>query len=157
MCCFKGAGQDREVDMLKELQLSLLLVLLLVCVFFYQLNLKSGCVFSCLPPQKSQQDPEALLGQGHGIVFIETSERMEPTPLVSCAVESAAKIYPGQPVAFFMKGFHNTTRLPSNSTYPGFSLLSAIDNVFFFPLDMEKLFEDTPLLSWYTHVSVQRN
>lgn len=141
--------------MLKELQFFLLVVLLLVCVFFYQLNLKSGCVFSCLP-QQSQQDPEALLGQGHGIVFIETSERMEPTPLVSCAVESAAKIYPGQPVAFFMKGLYNATR-PSNSTYPGFSLLSAIDNVFFFPLDMERLFEDTPLLSWYTHVSVQRN
>ncbi|XP_059018700.1 alpha-1,4-N-acetylglucosaminyltransferase isoform X3 [Mustela lutreola] len=153
------AGQERDVDMLKELQLFLLGILLLVCVFFYQLNVKSSCLFSCLPPQKSQQDPGALLGHGHGIVFIETSERMEPTPLVSCAVESAAKIYPGQPVAFFMKGLYDTTWLPSNSTYPGFSLLSAIDNVFFFPLDMERLFEDTPLLSWYTRInaSVESN
>lgn len=141
--------------MLKELHLFLLVVLLLVCAFFYQLSLKSSCFF-CLPPQQLEQDPGALLGNGHGIVFIETSERMEPTPLVSCAVESAAKIYPRQPVAFFMKGLCNTTRLPSNSTYPGFSLLSAIDNVFLFPLDMKRLFEDTPLLSWYTRVSVQR-
>lgn len=156
LCFFQGAGRERDVDMLKELQLFLLGILLLVCVFLYRLNVKSSCLFSCLPPQKSQQDPGALLSHGRGIVFIETSERMEPTPLVSCAVESAAKIYPGQPVAFFMKGLYDTTWLPSNSTYPGFSLLSAIDNVFFFPLDMKMLFEDTPLLSWYTRVSVER-
>lgn len=142
--------------MLKELQLSLSVILLLACVFFYQLTLKSTCLFSCLPPYKSQQGLEALLSHGRSIVFLENSERMEPSPLVSCAVESAAKIYPEQPVVLFMKGLNNSAQLPTNSTYRALSLLSAIDNVFLFPLDMERLFEDTPLLSWYSQVSVQR-
>uniref|UniRef100_A0A673TKF9 Alpha-1,4-N-acetylglucosaminyltransferase n=1 Tax=Suricata suricatta TaxID=37032 RepID=A0A673TKF9_SURSU len=143
--------------MLKELQFFLSAVLLLACVFFYQFSLKSSCLF--LPSSKFQPDLEAVLGSGRGVVFIETSERMEPTPLVSCAVESAARIYPEKPVAFFMKGLNNTSWLPSNSTHPAFSLLSAIDNVFLFPLDMKMLFEDTPLLSWYTHInaSVESN
>ncbi|XP_046513806.1 alpha-1,4-N-acetylglucosaminyltransferase [Equus quagga] len=139
--------------MLKELQLSLWVVLLLACGFLYQLSLKSSCLFSCLPPSKALQDPEALLGQGRSIVFLETSERMEPSPLVSCAVESAARIYPEQPVVFLMKGLNDSTQLPPNSTASAFSLLSAIDNVFLFPLDMKRLFEDTPLSSWYAQVN----
>ncbi|KAM5314849.1 alpha-1,4-N-acetylglucosaminyltransferase-like [Glossophaga mutica] len=145
--------------MLKELQLFLLAVLLLSCGFLYQLALKSSCLFSCLPPNKSQQGLGALLGKGRSIVFLETSERMEPPPLVSCAVESAAKVYPEQPVVFFMKGLSHSMQMPPNSTSPAFSLLSAIDNVFLFPLDMKKLFEDTPLFSWYAqiNISAQRN
>ncbi|EHB11216.1 Alpha-1,4-N-acetylglucosaminyltransferase, partial [Heterocephalus glaber] len=139
--------------MLKELQFSLSVVLLLACGFLYQLTLRSRCLFSCLPFSKSQQGQDALLSQGRSIVFLETSERLEPPPLVSCAVESAAKIYPEQPVIFFMKGLKNSTQLPSNSSYPAFSLLSGIDNVFFFPLDMNRLFENTPLFSWYTHIN----
>lgn len=142
------------MDMLKELQLSLLVILLLCSGFLYQLTLKSSCLFSCLPPYKSQREPQALLGKGRSIVFLETSERMEPSPLVACAVESAAKVYPDYPVAFFMKGLSSSMRLPPNSTYPAFSLLSAIDNVFLFPLDLKGLFEDTPLFSRYTRVSV---
>ncbi|XP_006846710.1 PREDICTED: alpha-1,4-N-acetylglucosaminyltransferase [Chrysochloris asiatica] len=136
--------------MLKELQLSLSVFLLLACGFLYQLTLKSSCLFSCMPTYKSQQGPEALLNQHHSIVFLETSERMEPPPLVSCAVESAARIYPEKPVVFFMKALNNSTQIPPNATYPAFSLLSTIDNVYLFPLDMKKLFEDTPLFSWYT-------
>ncbi|KAI5936276.1 Zinc finger protein DZIP1L [Manis javanica] len=151
----EGAGREGEVDMLKELQLSLSVILLLACVFFYQLTLKSTCLFSCLPPYKSQQGLEALLSHGRSIVFLETSERMEPSPLVSCAVESAAKIYPEQPVVLFMKGLNNSAQLPTNSTYRALSLLVAIDNVFLFPLDMERLFEDTPLLSWYSQALSQ--
>ncbi|XP_012519008.1 PREDICTED: alpha-1,4-N-acetylglucosaminyltransferase [Propithecus coquereli] len=139
--------------MLKELQLSLSVILLLACGFLYQLTLKSGCLFSCLPPFKSQQGLDALLSHGRSIVFLETSERMEPPPMVSCAVESAARIYPKRPVVFFMKGLNYSTQLPSNSTHPAFSLLSAIDNVFLFPLDMKRLFEDTPLFSWYTQIN----
>ncbi|ELW48590.1 alpha-1,4-N-acetylglucosaminyltransferase [Tupaia chinensis] len=142
------------MDVLKGLQLSLSVILLLACGFLYQLSLKSNRLFSCLPPFKSQQRLEALLSHGRSIVFLETSERTDPPPMVSCAVESAAKIYPGQPVAFFMKGLNNSTQLPSNATPPALSLLSAIDNVFLFPLDMRTLFEDTPLFSWYTRVNV---
>ncbi|XP_062970076.1 alpha-1,4-N-acetylglucosaminyltransferase-like [Cynocephalus volans] len=139
--------------MLKEAQFSLLVILLLACGFLYQLTLKSSCLFSCLHPFRSRQGPEALLSHRHSIVFIETSERMEPPPMVSCAVESAAKTYPEQPVAFFMKGLNSSSHLPSNSTYSAFSLLSAIDSVFFVPLDMKRLFEDTPLFSWYIQAS----
>ncbi|XP_003476556.1 alpha-1,4-N-acetylglucosaminyltransferase [Cavia porcellus] len=139
--------------MLKELQLSLSVGLLLACGFLYQVTLRSSCLFSCLPSSKSQQGPDALLSQGHSIVFLETSERREPPPLVSCAVESAAKTYPEQPVIFFMKGLNDSTQVPPNSSNPGFSLLSAIDNVFLFPLDLNRLFEDTPLFSWYTRIN----
>lgn len=140
----------------KGLQLSLSVILLLSCGFLYQLTLKPSCHLSCLPPYKSQQGLEAILGKGRAIVFLETSERMEPSPLVSCAVESAAKIYPEQPVAFFMKGLRDSRQLQPNATYPAFSLLSAIDNVFLLPLNMKRLFEDTPLFSWYPQVSIQR-
>ncbi|KAL1782749.1 alpha-1,4-N-acetylglucosaminyltransferase [Sigmodon hispidus] len=139
--------------MLKELHLSLSLVLVFTCGLLYQLTLRSNCFFACLPFFTSPQGPEGLLHNGRSIVFIETSERMEPPPLVSCAVESASKIYPERPVIFFMKRLSNTTQLTSNVSYPAFSLLSAIDNVFFAPLDMKKLFEDTPLFSWYTKVN----
>nr|XP_011719852.1 alpha-1,4-N-acetylglucosaminyltransferase isoform X2 [Macaca nemestrina] len=144
--------------MRKELQLSLSVTLLFACGFLYQFTLKSSFLF-CLPSFKSQQGLEALLSHRRGIVFLETSERMEPTHLVSCAVESAAKIYPERPVVFFMKGLTDSTPMPSNSTYPAFSFLSAIDNVFLFPLDMKRLFEDTPLFSWYNQIntSIERN
>ncbi|XP_004625044.1 alpha-1,4-N-acetylglucosaminyltransferase [Octodon degus] len=139
--------------MLKELQFSLSIVLLLACGFLYQITLRSYCLFSCLPSSKFQQGLDALLSQGHSIVFLETSERLEPPPLVSCAVESAAKTYPEQPVVFFMKGLNHSTQPPSNSSHPGLSLLSAMDNVFLSPLDLNRLFEDTPLFSWYTHIN----
>lgn len=140
--------------MLKELHVSLSLVLMFACGLLYQLTLRSQCFFACLPLFTSPQGPDGLLRSGRSIVFIETSERVEPPPLVTCAVESAAKIYPEQPIIFFMKKLSNATQLTPNASYPAFSLLSAIDNVFFVPLDMKKLFEDTPLFSWYTKVSV---
>nr|XP_004664414.2 alpha-1,4-N-acetylglucosaminyltransferase [Jaculus jaculus] len=138
--------------MLKELQLFLSLVLLIACGFLYRLTQRSPCLF-CLPPFKSPRGPEDLLSDGRSIVFIETSERLEPPPLVSCAVESAAKIYPNLPIAFFMKGLSNASQLAPDPSHPAFSLLSALHNVFFFPLDMKRLFEDTPLFSWYTKVN----
>ncbi|XP_055977431.1 alpha-1,4-N-acetylglucosaminyltransferase [Sorex fumeus] len=139
--------------MLRTLQLSLLAFLLLACGFLYQFSLRSSCLF-CLPSYRSQQGPEALLSTGHSIVFLETSERTEPSLLASCAVESAARIYPTQPVLFLMKGLHDSARQPPNSTHGAFPLLSAISNVFLFPLDMKRLFEDTPLFSWYMHVDI---
>lgn len=139
--------------MLKELQLSLLVILLLACGVLYQFSLKSSCFF-CLPSSTSKQGPEALLSTGRSIVFLETSERTEPSSLASCAVESASRIYPTQPVLFFMKGLNGSTQQSPNSTHRAFALLSAISNVFLFPLDMKTLFEDTPLFSWYIHVNI---
>ncbi|XP_006883418.1 PREDICTED: alpha-1,4-N-acetylglucosaminyltransferase [Elephantulus edwardii] len=138
--------------MLKQLQVLLSAFLVLSCGFFYLLSLKS----TSLPTIKSQKGLEALLGQDHGIiVFVETSGRMEPTPLATCAVESAARIYPERLVVFFMKTINGSTELPPNITHPAFSLLSAIDNVFLLPLDMKRLFEDTPLFLWYTQIDAR--
>ncbi|XP_037382565.1 alpha-1,4-N-acetylglucosaminyltransferase [Talpa occidentalis] len=143
------------MNLLREFHLSLLVFLLLVCGFLYQFNLKSSSLFSYLHSyNKPQQGLEAILSQGHGIVFLETSERMEPSLLASCAVESAAKVYPEHPVVLLMKGLNNSTQLPPNSSDSAFSVLSAMDNVFFFPLDMKRLFEDTPLSLWFAGVNV---
>lgn len=139
--------------MLKEIYLSLSLVLVFACGLLYQLTMRSQCFFACLPPFSFPQGLDGLLRSGRSIMFIETSERVEPPPMVSCAVESAAKIYPEQPIIFFMKGLRDSVQLTSNTSYPAFSLLSAINNVFFVPLDMGRLFKDTPLFSWYTKVN----
>jgi len=93
--------------------------------------------------------PEQVLNLGRSIIFLETTERLEPPPLVSCSVESAARIYQDRPIILFMKGLTNDTVLDSNSSYTAFSLLSSMKNVFLFPLQMENVFQETPLLQWY--------
>ncbi|XP_074067691.1 alpha-1,4-N-acetylglucosaminyltransferase [Macrotis lagotis] len=140
--------------MLKEFQISLSVFLLLfACGFLYEMTLKPRCFFSCIPTYKTMMKPENILRR-RSIVFLETTDRLEPSPLVSCAVESAARIYPERSIIFLMKGLdNNSTYLPLNATYPSFSLLSAIRNVFFFPLDMETLLQETPLFSWYTQIN----
>ncbi|KAG8511444.1 Alpha-1,4-N-acetylglucosaminyltransferase [Galemys pyrenaicus] len=142
------------MNLLREFYLSLLVILLLVCGFLYQFNLKSSSLFTYLYSYKPQQGLEAVLSQGRSIVFLETSDRTKPSPLASCAVESAAQVYPERPVVLLMKGLNNSTQLPSNLSDPAFSFFSEIGNVYFFPLDMKRLFEDTPLFSWFAHVNV---
>lgn len=98
--------------------------------------------------------PEQVLNVGKSIIFLETTERLEPPPLVSCSVESAARIYQDRPIILFMKGLTNDTVLDMNSSYTAFSLLSSMKNVFIFPLQMETVFQNTPLLQWYKQVSI---
>ncbi|XP_027701114.1 alpha-1,4-N-acetylglucosaminyltransferase [Vombatus ursinus] len=146
--------------MLKEFQISLSIFFLFTCGFLYEMTLKPRCFFSCTPAYKAMMKPEDILRHRRNIVFLETTNRLEPSPLVSCAVESAARIYPERSIIFLMKGLdNNSTHLPLNASYPGFSLLSAIENVFFFPLVMETLLQETPLFSWYTQInsSVEKN
>ncbi|XP_038600416.1 alpha-1,4-N-acetylglucosaminyltransferase [Tachyglossus aculeatus] len=139
--------------MLKEFQISLVIILMFAGGFLYELTLKRSCFF-CIPAFKSLVKLEDVLSHGRSIVFLETSDRLEPPPLVSCAVESASRIYRDRPVVFFLKGLNgNLTHLPSNSTNAAFSLLSGIRNVFLFPLDMRTLFQETPLFSWYSQIN----
>lgn len=98
--------------------------------------------------------PEQVLNVGKSIIFLETTERLEPPPLVSCSVESAARTYQDRPIILFMKGLTNDTVLEMNSSYTAFSLLSSMKNVFIFPLQMETVFQNTPLLQWYNQVSI---
>ncbi|XP_010212002.1 PREDICTED: alpha-1,4-N-acetylglucosaminyltransferase [Tinamus guttatus] len=140
--------------MMKKIQICLCFIV--VSGILYEISLLSGCIFSFIPLSKHFLTPEQVLSLGKSIFFLETTERLEPPPLVSCSVESAARIYPDRPVILFMKGLNNETALDSNSSYAAFSLLSSMSNVFIFPLQMEILFENTPLLQWYKEVNPEQ-
>ncbi|XP_053565739.1 alpha-1,4-N-acetylglucosaminyltransferase-like isoform X1 [Bombina bombina] len=93
------------------------------------------------------------LNQGNGIIFLETMDVLTPTHLVTCAVESAARVYPDRPVVLFMKGLVNVTLEDDQKKVRArFPALSSFENVYIFALKMEEIFKDTPLLSWYLKV-----
>ncbi|XP_071995736.1 alpha-1,4-N-acetylglucosaminyltransferase-like [Engystomops pustulosus] len=92
-----------------------------------------------------------VLKQGNGIIFLETSDRLQLPPLVLCAVESAARVYKDRPVAFFMKGLNDTNTEELVKRH--FPTLSFFRNVYFFPLKLKELFIGTPLHSWYKKIN----
>ncbi|KAM3930990.1 alpha-1,4-N-acetylglucosaminyltransferase-like [Leptodactylus fuscus] len=95
-------------------------------------------------------NPKVILSKGNGILFVETTKRMEPTSLILCAIESAARAYPDRPVIFFMNGLSDIiTEEDEKNIRKNFPSLSSFNNVYFLPLRFEDLFTDTPLLSWY--------
>ncbi|XP_074860137.1 lactosylceramide 4-alpha-galactosyltransferase [Carettochelys insculpta] len=105
-------------------------------------------------PQSVPSSPPAVSGRppppSRDIFFVETSERMNPSFLFMCSVESAARAHPETKVIILMKGFANR-----NFTLPkhwGFSLLSCFPNVEIWPLDLNDLFTGTPLADWYSVV-----
>ncbi|XP_068120845.1 alpha-1,4-N-acetylglucosaminyltransferase-like [Hyperolius riggenbachi] len=101
--------------------------------------------------------PFTILSKGNGILFMETTERMEPPSLVSCSIESAARVYPHRPVVYFMKGLGDvSTEEDLNRTRKHFPILSSFDNVYFFPLRMTELFMYTPLITWYQKVNPKK-
>ncbi|XP_067897852.1 lactosylceramide 4-alpha-galactosyltransferase-like isoform X2 [Heterodontus francisci] len=81
-----------------------------------------------------------------GIMLVQTSDEMNPSPLAICAVESAAKINPDKTVYYFMKGFNMES---SEHQYQALTLLSSIKNVVILPLNLEELFSNTDLAEWY--------
>ncbi|NWI61174.1 A4GCT acetylglucosaminyltransferase, partial [Calyptomena viridis] len=143
----KRPGKTR---MLRKIQICLCFCF--VSGILYEISLLSSCVFNYLPMAQHYLTPEQVLNLGKSIIFLETTERLEPPPLVSCSVESAARIYQDRPVILFMKGLTNETALDLNTSYAAFSLLSSMKNVFIFPLQMETIFQETPLLQWYNQV-----
>ncbi|XP_041035238.1 alpha-1,4-N-acetylglucosaminyltransferase-like [Carcharodon carcharias] len=88
-----------------------------------------------------------------GIMFVETSDKVEPTPLAACSVESAARLHPDKRVYFFMKGFNGKLSQYPQPNYTGIPLLSAISNVVLLPLNLTELFENTPLHEWHQKVN----
>ncbi|XP_056419505.1 alpha-1,4-N-acetylglucosaminyltransferase-like [Hyla sarda] len=98
--------------------------------------------------------PSEVLKKGDGIIFLETSDRLQPPPLVLCALESAARVYKDRPVAFFMKGLNDTNI--EKMVKKHFSVLSTLKNIYFFPLRFEEVFTGTPLHSWYIKLDVQK-
>lgn len=139
--------------MLRKIQICLCFCF--VSGILYEISLLSSCVFSYLPMAQQYLTPEQVLNLGKSIIFLETTERLEPPPLVSCSVESAARIYQDRPIILFLRGLTNETALDMNTSYAAFSLLSAMKNVFIFPLQMETVFQETPLLQWYNQVSAR--
>uniref|UniRef100_A0A8C8AK92 Lactosylceramide 4-alpha-galactosyltransferase n=1 Tax=Otus sunia TaxID=257818 RepID=A0A8C8AK92_9STRI len=100
-------------------------------------------VLSCLRPPAARGSPPSP----GDVVFVETSERMDPSDLFVCSVESVARTHPGTRVVVLMKGLAN-----GNASLPnhwGFSLLSCFPNVEFQPLNLQELFSGTPLAEWY--------
>ncbi|XP_042326712.1 lactosylceramide 4-alpha-galactosyltransferase [Sceloporus undulatus] len=82
------------------------------------------------------------------IYFVETSGRTNPSFLFMCSVESAARIHPELRIVVLMKGLVNY-----NNTLPkhlGISLFSCFSNIEMKPLDLNDLFSNTPLASWYS-------
>ncbi|KAM8954435.1 alpha-1,4-N-acetylglucosaminyltransferase-like isoform 2-T2 [Pelodytes ibericus] len=98
--------------------------------------------------------PMDVLSQGNGIMFLETTNRLNAPSFVLCAVESAARVYHDRPVVFFMKGLSKINSVDDeNKARMHFPTLSSLNNVYFFPLEMEEIFKDTPLQPWYKKVN----
>ncbi|KAJ7324985.1 hypothetical protein JRQ81_018005 [Phrynocephalus forsythii] len=149
----KVKGVEGTVKMLKEIQVCLCVFFVFSFGVFYELSQEHGCLFSCKPVSKELLKQNDVMIKDRSIIFLETTENLQPRPLVLCSVESAARIYSDRPVIFFMKGLDNQTMGNAKSSCPSLSFLSAMKNVFLFPLHMEVLFQDTPLLSWYLQVN----
>nr|XP_056706239.1 alpha-1,4-N-acetylglucosaminyltransferase [Euleptes europaea] len=142
--------------MLKEIRLYLCIFFVFAFGIFYELSIEPGCIFDCKPISKKFLTLQEVMTQGKKIIFLETTNRLQPSQLVLCSVESAARIYFDRPVLFFMKGLDNNTLVDVKSSCPALSALSAMDNVFIFPLKMDILFQDTPLLPWYLQINTTK-
>ncbi|XP_068135236.1 alpha-1,4-N-acetylglucosaminyltransferase-like [Hyperolius riggenbachi] len=78
---------------------------------------------------------------------------MQVPSLVLCAIESAARVYPDRQVVFFMEGFnHTNSEDDAKRALSHYPTLSSLENVHIYPLKIEELFNNTPLLQWYTEV-----
>lgn len=137
---------------MKEIRLFLCVVFLFAFGIVYELSQEPDCFFFCNPILKHFLRPNDVMSQGRSIIFLETTDHLQPSPLVLCSVESAARVYPDRPIIFFMKGLDSNTLQDIKSSYPSLFFLSTMKNVFLFPLQEDILFQDTPLLSWYLQV-----
>ncbi|XP_040204128.1 alpha-1,4-N-acetylglucosaminyltransferase-like [Rana temporaria] len=98
-----------------------------------------------------------VLRKENGILFMETTDRMNPPSLVLCAIESAARVYPDRPVVYFMKGLKNiTTEEDGKRAKQQFPTLSSYSNIYLFPLRMDQLFNNTPLKPWFDKVNPEK-
>ncbi|KAM4042598.1 alpha-1,4-N-acetylglucosaminyltransferase-like isoform 2-T7 [Anomaloglossus baeobatrachus] len=98
-----------------------------------------------------------IFQQGNGILFVETTDRMDEPSLVLCSIESAARVYPDRPVVFFMKGVGDIiTEDDEKKARDRYPTLSTYKNIYFLPLRLEELFAETPFLAWYETINPKR-
>uniref|UniRef100_H3A0X3 Alpha 1,4-glycosyltransferase domain-containing protein n=2 Tax=Latimeria chalumnae TaxID=7897 RepID=H3A0X3_LATCH len=90
------------------------------------------------------------------VLFVETTDRLDPSPLAACAIESAARTYLDREVHFYMKGIKEETLEEQIRQHKTLQLLSQLKNVQIQPLDFVSLFEGTPLLAWYKERQPER-
>ncbi|XP_063296783.1 alpha-1,4-N-acetylglucosaminyltransferase-like [Pelobates fuscus] len=102
-------------------------------------------------------NPSHVLGPGNGIIFLETGRRTQLPSLVLCAIESAARVYHDRPVVFFTNGLsENNSVSDEDPTQLRIPFLSSFPNIYVFPLKLEKVFKDTPLLPWYQKMNPKK-
>ncbi|XP_048460177.1 alpha-1,4-N-acetylglucosaminyltransferase-like isoform X1 [Rhincodon typus] len=87
-----------------------------------------------------------------GIMFVQTSNELDPSPLVMCSIESAARLNEKKTVYFFMRAFNGNISAYQEPEYKAIPLLSSFKNVVILPLNPKELFSDTPLAGWYEKV-----
>ncbi|XP_065483162.1 lactosylceramide 4-alpha-galactosyltransferase-like [Caloenas nicobarica] len=138
--------------------------LFVASVLFYQRTGKDaeGQLYSSPTQNMCEQfltSPPPTIAGGHppspgDVFFVETSERLNPSYLFTCSVESAARAHPGTQVVVLMKGLaKGNVSLPNHWA---FSLLSHFPNVEIRPLDLAELFSGTPLAKWYSQPEHQK-
>ncbi|XP_073485106.1 alpha-1,4-N-acetylglucosaminyltransferase-like [Aquarana catesbeiana] len=152
--------------MLKQLKISTMFIIVVAIASISRISFKykSGLISDLLLPKyfvisnrANSFSASTILRKGNGILFMETTNRMNPPSLVLCAIESAARVYPDRPVAFFMKGLENiTTEEDEKRAKQQFPTLSSYSNIYLFPLRMDELFNNTPLKSWFDKVNPKK-
>ncbi|XP_073481005.1 alpha-1,4-N-acetylglucosaminyltransferase-like isoform X2 [Aquarana catesbeiana] len=158
--------------MLKAIQLLAIFLMMVAFGFIINTNFrqKSYCILNSLLPNESKLvirdntngmsssfSANTILREGNGILFMETTDRMDPPSLVLCAIESAARVYPDRPVVFFMKGLENiNTEEDEKRARQHFPTLSSYSNVYLFPLRMDQLLDETPLKPWFDKVNPEK-
>ncbi|XP_030050243.1 alpha-1,4-N-acetylglucosaminyltransferase-like [Microcaecilia unicolor] len=130
---------------------SLLFFFIFACSAVYWMKMESlRTLHRFLNRQFTAED---IIKSNTGIFLVETTEKLEPSPLAVCAVESTARTYPNRSVYFFMKGLTKDMTVTDSSFYKAIPLLSSIENVHLLPLYFEDVFKDTPLDPWYQKVN----
>ncbi|XP_029473164.1 alpha-1,4-N-acetylglucosaminyltransferase-like [Rhinatrema bivittatum] len=128
-----------------------LLFIIFICSTVYWMNMKhSWTLYRSLYHQSTVE--VASIEPNRGIFFAETTEKLEISSLVACAIESASRTYPNRSIYFFMKGLTEDMTIFKSSFYKAIPLLSSIRNVYILPLNFGNVFKDTPLLPWYQKV-----
>uniref|UniRef100_A0A8C5MCY4 Alpha 1,4-glycosyltransferase domain-containing protein n=1 Tax=Leptobrachium leishanense TaxID=445787 RepID=A0A8C5MCY4_9ANUR len=120
-------------------------------------NITSELYNNTKPMNSYEVNPSYILRHGNGIIFLESGNRTQPPALVLCALESAARVYPERPIAFFINGLSDVnTKYDEENIRRKFPTLSLFPNVYIFPLKLEEVFKDTPLQSWFQKVNPKK-
>ncbi|XP_043542713.1 alpha-1,4-N-acetylglucosaminyltransferase-like [Chiloscyllium plagiosum] len=126
-------------------------IFVVLCLYFFH---HFCSLLTCYSKEETslEFDHSALM-KAPGIMFVETTDRVEPSPLAVCSVESASRRNPDKHVYYFLKGFSGNMSHYPRSQYEAIRVLSLLRNVTVFPLRLRALFRETPLNSWYEQVN----